>query len=241
MHDMVTSANLAPPSDAGEIDVAELRRLEALYCSYGDTVHYAEPPKLFSRCEGSFIYDDRDQPYLDLQMWYSAVNFGYRNPRLNDALKRQIDTLPQVASQYLHREKIELAARIAVDAEAKFGSKGRVLLSERDNGQQIYTNGTWTYEGPVNEMYQTEHDELFASIRNGKPINNGDYMTKSTLLAIMGRMAAYTGQLITWDMALNSKEDLGPKSYDWDAQVPVKPVAMPGGEGRPWAMRRQAS
>ena len=59
-------------------------------------------------------------------------------------------------------------------------------------------------------MYQTEHDELFASIRNGKPINNGEYMARSTLLAIMGRMAAYTGQEITWEMAMNSKEDLSP-------------------------------
>ena len=62
----------------------------------------------------------------------------------------------------------------------------------------------------TNDMYQTEHDELFASIRNGKPINNGEYMAKSTLLAIMGRMAAYTGQEITWEMAMNSKEDLSP-------------------------------
>ena len=59
----------------------------------------------------------------------------------------------------------------------------------------------WIYAGPQNQMYQTEHDELFASIRNGKPINNGEYMAKSTLLAIMGRMAAYTGQEITWEMA----------------------------------------
>jgi 4-aminobutyrate aminotransferase-like enzyme len=59
-------------------------------------------------------------------MWYSAVNFGYANPRLNDALKRQIDTLPQVASQYLHREKIELAAAIGQDVERKFGRPGRV-------------------------------------------------------------------------------------------------------------------
>ena len=52
---------------------------------------------------------------------------------------------------------------------------------------------TWHYDGPENKMYQTEHDELFASIRSGRPINNGDYMAASTLLAIMGRMAAYTG------------------------------------------------
>jgi 4-aminobutyrate aminotransferase-like enzyme len=126
MHDRVTSVDPALQRDAEEFGMVELRRLEALYCSFGDTVHYTEPPKLFARCEGSFIYDDRDHPYLDLQMWYSAVNFGYANPRLNEALKRQIDTLPQIASQYLHREKIELAARIAVDAEAKFGTKGRV-------------------------------------------------------------------------------------------------------------------
>jgi 4-aminobutyrate aminotransferase / (S)-3-amino-2-methylpropionate transaminase / 5-aminovalerate transaminase len=107
-------------------DEAELLRLEALYCSHGDTVHYTEEPKIFERCEGSFIYDAAGREYLDLQMWYSAVNFGYANRRLNDALKRQIDRLPQVASQYLHREKIELAALIARDAEAKFGLKGRV-------------------------------------------------------------------------------------------------------------------
>jgi 4-aminobutyrate aminotransferase/(S)-3-amino-2-methylpropionate transaminase len=113
-------------SDPAAGDEAELLKLEALYCSHGDTVHYSDPPKIFERCEGSFLYDGAGREYLDLQMWYSAVNFGYANRRLNDALKRQIDKLPQVASQYLHREKIELAALIARDAEAKFGLKGRV-------------------------------------------------------------------------------------------------------------------
>jgi 4-aminobutyrate aminotransferase / (S)-3-amino-2-methylpropionate transaminase / 5-aminovalerate transaminase len=113
-------------SDAAAPDETELLRLEALYCSHGDTVHYTEQPKIFERCEGSFLYDAAGREYLDLQMWYSAVNFGYANRRLNDALKRQIDRLPQVASQYLHREKIELAALIARDAESKFGPKGRV-------------------------------------------------------------------------------------------------------------------
>ena len=99
---------------------------EARYCSWGDTVHYADPPKIFERCEGSYLFDARGVPFLDLQMWYSAVNFGYANPRLNAALKRQIDTLPQVASQYLHPTKIELAKVIALDAERKWGNKGRV-------------------------------------------------------------------------------------------------------------------
>ena len=99
---------------------------EARYCSFGDTVHYSEPPKIFDRCAGSYLYDAAGTAYLDLQMWYSAVNFGYANKRLNDALKRQIDKLPQVASQYLHVEKIELARFIAQDAERKFGLPGRV-------------------------------------------------------------------------------------------------------------------
>ncbi|MSQ55324.1 MAG: aminotransferase class III-fold pyridoxal phosphate-dependent enzyme [Betaproteobacteria bacterium] len=99
---------------------------EAKYCSFGDTVHYSEPPKIFERCEGSYLFDAAGVPYLDLQMWYSAVNFGYANARLNDALKRQIDILPQLASQYLHATKIELAKAIALDAERKWGRAGRV-------------------------------------------------------------------------------------------------------------------
>ena len=115
--------NAVEPEAASE---AELLALEAAYCSHGDTVHYTDPPKLFDRCEGSFLFDRDGRRYLDLQMWYSAVNFGYGNERLNAALKRQIDRLPQLASQYLHREKIELAAWIARRAEATWGEKGRV-------------------------------------------------------------------------------------------------------------------
>ena len=109
-----------------ELSEAELLALEAVYCSHGDTVHYTNPPKMFDSCEGSFLFDAEGRPYLDLQMWYSAVNFGYRNERLNEAARRQLDRLPQVASQYLHREKIELAAMLAKAAERKFGLKGRI-------------------------------------------------------------------------------------------------------------------
>lgn len=105
---------------------AELLKNEADYCSWGDTVHYQNPPKIFSGCEGSYMYDAAGNEFLDLQMWYSAANFGYGNKRINDVLHRQINTLPQVASQYLHAEKIELATLIAKDAEKKFGLKGRV-------------------------------------------------------------------------------------------------------------------
>ncbi|MDR1084042.1 MAG: aminotransferase class III-fold pyridoxal phosphate-dependent enzyme [Deltaproteobacteria bacterium] len=111
---------------ASHYDEKALLEAEAKYCSYGDTVHYLDPPKIFTRCEGSFLYDAADTPYLDLQMWYSAVNFGYGNQRLNNALKRQIDALPQLASQYLHREKIELATAICRHMEDHNQVKGRV-------------------------------------------------------------------------------------------------------------------
>lgn len=77
------------------------------------------------------------------------------------------------------------------------------------------------------DMYQNEHDELFASIRKGSPINDGDRMAQSTLLAIMGRMATYTGQEITWEMAMNSKQDLSPAKYEF-GPLPFPEVAKPG-------------
>jgi hypothetical protein len=76
-------------------------------------------------------------------------------------------------------------------------------------------------------MYQVEHDELFAAIRAGTPINNGEYMSMSTLLAIMGRMATYTGQEITWEQALNSQLDLSPQKYAW-GEAPEVTIAIPG-------------
>jgi predicted dehydrogenase len=109
------------------------------------------------------------------------------------------------------------------------GTRGHAQMTERKKGLRIQSAGKpWVFDGPYNAMYQTEHDELFASVRNGKPINNGEYMARSTLLAIMGRMAAYTGQQITWEMAMNSKENLAPSAYDWNATPPVAKVAVPG-------------
>ena len=77
-------------------------------------------------------------------------------------------------------------------------------------------------------MYQKEHDELFASIRRGEPINDGERMANSTLLGIRGRMAAYSGQEVTWEQALNSQDQIFPKELDWVGEMPVRPMARPG-------------
>jgi len=109
------------------------------------------------------------------------------------------------------------------------GRRGTAELTERRRGLILRTaEGQRVYDGPTNNMYQTEHDALFASIRNSQPINNGEYMAKSTLLAIMARQAAYTGQVITWEQALTSRENLSPTEYTWEARPPVSEVARPG-------------
>lgn len=106
------------------------------------------------------------------------------------------------------------------------GTRGTASVTQR--GLEITNDSHWAYAGEKNVSQQTEHDELFASIRSGRLINNGDYMSKSTLVAILGRMATYTGQAITWEQAMASKEDLSPERYDWNAKPPASPVAIPG-------------
>lgn len=109
------------------------------------------------------------------------------------------------------------------------GDKGRCNIHVSNN-HEIISKKNWKWEGERNDMYQTEHDTLFASIRSGKPFNDGIRMANSTMLAIWGRMVAYTGQTITWDEAINSNETLGPKleEYSWDLKWPMQDVAKPG-------------
>lgn len=127
-NDLVTKNDLSKNSNNNLSKEYEtkLLEIESKVCSYGDTVHYAEKPKFFTHCNGSFLYDSSEKPYLDLQMWYSAVNLGYGNKQVNNAVKDQIDKLPQLACQYLHYEKVELANLISKSIEERFGLKGRV-------------------------------------------------------------------------------------------------------------------
>jgi len=113
-----------------------------------------------------------------------------------------------------------------------FGTKG---IYQGESGSKrhviIHSDNPWRYTAPPGAKdngYQTEHDLMYASIRNGRPINTGDRFTKTTLMAIMARMAAYTGKEVTWEEAMNSKEDLFPKDLTWESKLPVAPVAVPG-------------
>jgi len=86
---------------------------------------------------------------------------------------------------------------------------------------------SWDRQTPKTDPYVQEHADLIASIRAGQPLNEGRQVAESTLTAIMGREAAYTGQEITWDAILNAPQDLVPSDVQFGS-MPVAPVAIPG-------------
>jgi hypothetical protein len=108
-----------------------------------------------------------------------------------------------------------------------FGSEGIGIIPGW-NDPFIRGKQNWRYRGPKINMYQVEHDEFFAGIRSGNLINDGERMAHSTMMAIMGRMAAYTGQEVTWEDACNSQERFVPEKLDWNMKLPVPPIAVPG-------------
>ncbi len=109
-------------------------------------------------------------------------------------------------------------------SEAAVGTKGNVNFAR----YQINGATPWRYQASKdNDPYVQEHTDLIEHLRAGKPINELKNVAESTLTAIMGRMSAYTGKLVTWEQALNSQESLVPQKLDWGAMA-VPPVAMPG-------------
>jgi predicted dehydrogenase len=76
--------------------------------------------------------------------------------------------------------------------------------------------------------YVQEHTDLITSIRSGKPLNELKNVAESTLAAIMGRMAAYTGKVVTYEAALNSKQDTMPEKLSFDMKLDTPPAAVPG-------------
>jgi myo-inositol 2-dehydrogenase / D-chiro-inositol 1-dehydrogenase len=112
-----------------------------------------------------------------------------------------------------------------------YGPKGKADL---DRGR-IEGQTPWRLRGAVPNPYQVEHDLFVEAIPRGTPYNEVDYAATATLAGIMGRMACYSGQMITWEQIVNSKMSLSPKEYALDATPPVMPdatgrypVAMPG-------------
>jgi hypothetical protein len=119
---------------------------------------------------------------------------------------------------------------------AYFGSKGRCYLIPNSR-YRIVGENPWTYRGPIGDPHETEHVALFSAIRSGNPVNCGDYMARSTLIAVMGQLTCYSGAELTWDQIAKSNFFFAPKVEDvrLDMEAPVKPdekgwypVPMPG-------------
>ena len=105
------------------------------------------------------------------------------------------------------------------------GTKGRAEILNF----KIHGENAWQRDRKLKKpsMYLVEHEELMQGIRNGNHINNGDYMSKSSMLGIMGRTTAYTGKQLSWDQMMNSKQSLKPPKYDF-GELERRPVAIPG-------------
>ena len=108
-------------------------------------------------------------------------------------------------------------------SEALVGTKGFCQV----NKYTITGEKSWRLEGRDNLPYVQEHTDLIAAIREGWSYNELKGVAESTLTAILGRTAAYTGQKVTWEQVLNSQESLMPAKLEW-GELPVAPVAVPG-------------
>jgi predicted dehydrogenase len=145
----------------------------------------------------------------------------------------------RINSQCRHQKGCENPVR-----EELTGTKGILYLTDADNGARMQAldykgNVIWRYdrkkaaEDPT--PYQTEHNELQDAILNGKKLNNAYYVAESTMTALMGRFATYSGKNIEWDAALKSDIQLMPSKVTWDTEPPTKPdadgnypIAIPG-------------
>ena len=107
-------------------------------------------------------------------------------------------------------------------SETVIGSKGVCKVDK------YLINGKSVVKRTKERPYVQEHIDLIKSIRDNQPLNELQAVAESTLTAIMGRMAAYSGQVVTWDMALNSKESLMPANLDIKASLEVSPAPKPG-------------
>jgi hypothetical protein len=77
-------------------------------------------------------------------------------------------------------------------------------------------------------MYQVCHNEWFAAVRKGEPLNKGEYMANSTMLAILGREAAHSGQRVTWDELWKAGQDIAPDNLQFADKHPTATVPVPG-------------
>ena len=174
---------------------------------------------------------------IDVMNWVmggppvSAYGMGGRQARTDPAYGHIFDHFA-IEFVYPNGTRIQSMARQQDGTEVRVGENivGTKGTSNPSAGQITGANPLRLRapQGGYGE-YQQEHVDLIKSIRAGSPLNEAQTIAHSTLTAIMGRMSAYTGKLVTWEQAMNSKLDIVPSSFAM-GPMPVPPVAIPGKE-----------
>lgn len=139
-----------------------------------------------------------------------GVRYRYPNGAVAVSLCRQINDTQPLVGENLH------------------GTRGRASAG------QITGERPWKWTGPNPNPYEQEHADLIASIREGRPLNEGRPVAEATLTAVMGRMAAYTGQAVSWDFVLRESElDLTPPEIKQHGyRLGPAPTVPPPASGR---------
>lgn len=163
-----------------------------------------------SRCWGMGGREVRRAPEYGHIFDHHAVEYEYADGVVLHSFCRQIDGCVSRVEEIVH------------------GTEG--VLRTSSGSARITGKVNWQFDGKLNNNpYVQEHADLIAAIRSGTPLNEARTVAEATLTAVMGRMATYTGKEVTWDFALNqSKLDLSPPAYTFDAPLPEPPVAVPG-------------
>jgi predicted dehydrogenase len=151
----------------------------------------------------------------DSEMWDSmCIDYEYPGDRCASFMCRQI---PGAAADV---------------SNVVYGSKGTCHLGAGNTGSRIFDRDgrqSWDIAGDIAAAYRQEHKDLVDSIRAGRPIVELRQTAESSLTAVMGRLAAYTGKRVTWDFLVNeSTLDLFPPDLSLDAAMPPPQHAVPG-------------
>ena len=136
-----------------------------------------------------------------------AVDFEYADGRRVSSYCRQIDGCSNQVEEII------------------YGTDGTMKLSS--GRAEIMGKNAWKWKGEQLNPYVQEQKDLVASIMGGAYLNEGERIAKNTMMAIMGRMSAYTGKNVSWDFAMGSKLDTMPTTLEL-ASLPTPPVAVPG-------------
>lgn len=151
----------------------------------------------------------------DSEMWDNmAIDYDYGGGRYVSFMCRQI---PGTQSE---------------NGTTIYGTNGTAVIRAGSGGSEAFDKdgkSIWSKEGSISDAYKQEHKDLVDSIVSGQPIVELRQTADSSLLAVMGRLAAYSGQRVTWkQVSEEMKLDLFPKNLTWDSKLPQPQYAIPG-------------